>query len=267
MKGNPFSRGGAAVIAISLLIYGPVPAATAKSAKHMTDLVGARASSGENALEDRGFTHIATSSGHHHTLHSYWWNSHDKNCLHVETRDGRYSAITDGTRSDCHQKGGDNTAVAVGAVAGAAVLAALLSHKSHDHKDGQHLADQRQEEQYDRGYTDGLHNVSYHNYDRADAYADGYQAGVDQRSRNVKHHMGSGGYASAVRISDIQGRDSVWAFDEMRNRGFASVDSMTSGNTTYGIYYNRSTRQCVQITNADSQVYDIRDIGQHPNCH
>jgi len=102
-----------ALIAASAVAMAPVSVALARPANQMTDLVGARGSSGESQLMSRGFTHIVTSEGAYNTKHSYWWNGRDKNCLHVETYDGRYSAITDGIASDCHQSGGAGAAVAV----------------------------------------------------------------------------------------------------------------------------------------------------------
>ena len=71
----------------------------------------------------------------------------------------------------------------------------------------------------------------------------------------------------AVNLSDLKGMDAVTAIDEMTARGFANVDTLTSGETIYGIYYNRSTKQCIQLTNADSKVYEISDIKTHPKCH
>ena len=91
----------------ALVAAAAVPA-LARSANQMSDLVGGRASSGESQLEARGFTYI-TGSTSFDTKHSYWWNGGDKNCLHVETRDGRYAAIRDASKGDCNQKGGDNT--------------------------------------------------------------------------------------------------------------------------------------------------------------
>ena len=61
--------------------------------------------------------------------------------------------------------------------------------------------------------------------------------------------------------------DAITAIDEMTARGFTNVDTMTSGETIYGIYYNRSTKQCIQLTNADSKVYKVSDIKTHPKCH
>jgi len=71
----------------------------------------------------------------------------------------------------------------------------------------------------------------------------------------------------AANLSDLKGMDAITAIDEMTARGFTNVDTMTSGETIYGIYYNRSTKQCIQLTNADSKVYKVSDIKTHPKCH
>jgi len=67
-------------------------------------------------------------------------------------------------------------------------------------------------------------------------------------------------------IAGIQGMDGIRAFDELRARGFANVDSFSSGNTLYGVYYYRPARLCVQTTAADNWIVDIRDIKTHPKC-
>jgi len=71
----------------------------------------------------------------------------------------------------------------------------------------------------------------------------------------------------AANVSDLKGMDAVAAIDEMSARGFTNVDTMTSGETLYGIFYNRSTKQCIQMTNADGKVYAINEIQTHPKCH
>ena len=88
------------------------------------------------------------------------------------------------------------------------------------------------------------------------------------KAENAK--AGFGGEASqakSVNINDIKGMDSIKAIDEMRARGFDGVDSVSSGNDLIGIYFNRSTRQCIQIINADNKVNAISDIREHPKCH
>lgn len=67
-------------------------------------------------------------------------------------------------------------------------------------------------------------------------------------------------------IVGITGMSAVSAIDELRARGFANVDSFSTGNTLYGIYYYRPTRLCVQTTSANSRIVDIRDIQTHPRC-
>jgi uncharacterized protein with FMN-binding domain len=249
----------------SLLAIAIMAAPVAAKAPSLTDLVGAKASSGEMALEKRGYVYITGNEAAYNTKHSYWWNSAEKHCAHVETYDGQYTAITDGTRGDCNQKMSDgDAAAAIGAVAGVGLIVGLLSHKSH-HKQGA-TYDQTQTQEFEYGYRDGLYNASYHNNNRSDAYARGYEQGVNERNANMSHHTGHGGYAKAAKISDIKGMNSIKAFDVIIGRGFTNVDSIVSGNTTYGVFYNRETRQCVQMTNADQRVYDIRDIGTHPNC-
>lgn len=151
-------------------------------------------------------------------------------------------------------------------VAGAAILGALLTHKSHHHQDGNHSSDAVAEQQYERGYADGLHNAAYHNYDRSEQYSSGYQAGVDERNANLAHHSSRGGYTDFAQINDLNGVRAAGGMSTLEQRGFRQVDNFTSGNTRYSIQYRPQSRQCVQVTIADGRFYDVRDIQQHPRC-
>jgi hypothetical protein len=264
MRKHRLHRIAVAILAASALVSAQ---ASARSASQMSDLVGARAGQSEAEVEARGFISVDGHEGRG-SVYSYWWHARDKNCIQIRTNDGRYASITDAPNSDCNQKiaGGNAGAAIAGAAIGALLIAALASHKSSHHDDGNHLSDQAAEHQYERGYNDGVHNASYHNYDRSDAYSSGYRAGVDQRNRNIGSHSGRGGYAVHTPISDLRGMNAVSAIDAMSERGFRNVDSISSGNTLYGIFWKGSTGQCVQMTNSDSRVYDIREIGSHPNC-
>ena len=70
-----------------------------------------------------------------------------------------------------------------------------------------------------------------------------------------------------VGLADLKGMNAIAAIDVMTARGFKGVDTITSGETLYGIYYNPSTKQCIQLTNADDKVYAVNDIKTHPKCH
>ncbi|MFO1060853.1 MAG: hypothetical protein U1E53_28250 [Dongiaceae bacterium] len=76
----------------------------------------------------------------------------------------------------------------------------------------------------------------------------------------------TGAAAAPAKISDLGGMASAKAADTLAARGFRQVDSIASGQTTYGIYWNSRTRQCIQLTNADERVVDASDIHEHPNC-
>lgn len=252
------------LLATSLIVLLAATPAFARGASDVRDLVGARGSSGESELENRGFIHIMTHEGGQYAKYSYWWNAQSKNCIQVETYDGRYANISDATKSDCHQRDNNSKDGAAAAAVGALIVGALLASKSH-HRQG-HDYNDIQRGEFDRGYRDGLYSGSYHNYNRDEAYASGYQAGVDERNANLRDHQNRGGYYQTVTYRDLRGMDGVKAIDQMTSRGFKNVDTITSANTIYGIYYRSASRQCVQMTLADSRVYDIRDIETHPKC-
>lgn len=249
----------AALVATSM----SVTPAMAKQAAGLQDLVGARGSSGETQLEMRGYSHIETHT-EYDRKHSYWWNRDSKKCVHVVTWDGKYQSLEDASKSDCNQKSGGDAGAAVAAVAGIAVLGALLASKKH-HRDDKSY-DDNQTADFDRGYRDGLYNAAYHNYGRSDAYADGYQAGVNERNANLGHHHGRGGYAQVGQFADLNGARASSADGALRDRGFANVDGFKSGTTAYTIWSRKQSHQCLQMTVADGRVVDIRDIGTHPRC-
>jgi hypothetical protein len=236
----------------------------ATKASQLTDINGSRGRDAETMLQQRGFAHVSTHKSDSNFVNSYWWNERDDNCVVVEVADGRVMTINDASDQDCgHHKGG---AGAAGAVIGAALLGALLSHKSHHHDENQHNASAQYEANYERGYNDGLYNAPYHNYDRADGYANGYEAGVSERSANLRYHSGRGGYVQTAQIADLKDARAAGGMEELERRGFRQVDNFTSGNTRYSIQWRAASRQCVQVTIADGHFYDLREIGQHPGC-
>lgn len=261
MKTNRIAN---SMTAIAILSLAATPA-LADPASQLRSLNGQSAANAERVLHDRGFKHISSHATAMGFTNSYWWDKDDRSCVVVEERRGTVSTVNDSPASDCgHTEDGSGGVVA--AVAGAAILGALLTHKSDHHDDGQHLSDAEAEQHYHRGFKDGLHNAAYHNWDNSSDYSDGYSAGVEQRKANLRHHTGRGGNHAAVGFGDLHGARAAGAMDAMQNRGFRQVDNFTSGNTRYSIQYRAASRQCVQMTIADGHIYDIRDIGQHPNC-
>jgi hypothetical protein len=165
----------------------------------------------------------------------------------------------------------DNAAGVAIAVGAAAVIGALVaSHKSHHHDDGEHSSDEVSEQEFERGHRDGLYNKSYNNFNGSTDYSQGYQSGVEQRDHEASYRYHSGhndnGYRQKEEFTDLNGARASSADSELQQRGFINVDGFKEANTSYTIWYNGSTSQCLQMTVSDGKALDVRDIGQNPNC-
>jgi len=91
---------------------GQVSGSASGSASSLQDLVGIRASSGESALRDRGYTWIrAEQSGG--DSYAYWRENRSGQCVVVRTSNGQYASIASGMEESCRQgsaAGGNNAA-------------------------------------------------------------------------------------------------------------------------------------------------------------
>ena len=74
----------------------------------LEDLVGARASGGERALQERGYNWIRTEKSSD-ASYSYWQESENGQCIVVQTANGRYASIVYAPAFDCRQGGGDES--------------------------------------------------------------------------------------------------------------------------------------------------------------
>lgn len=270
MKSNIMNK---ALILISCLF---ATAVSAETPKDVEDLVGARASGGEHDLLNRGFVHIKSVKGGQ-GVWSNWWNGSRDECLEISTVSGHFEAIRSVPKVDCNQystANDDNDSAAGVAVAiGVAALigAVAAKHSSHHHDDGEHHDDAYSEDEYERGFRDGLHSHHYDNYENTAAYTNGYDAGVEQREHDSSYRQHHGrdnrhGYTQMVDYEDLEGHRDSHTSSALRDRGFKNVDGFREGSSTYSIWYNRNSGQCLQMTVADGHVADLSDIGSHPDC-
>ena len=253
------------------LLVAPGPT-FAKSASILRDLVGARAAGAERDLQRRGFV---LTDGHkgERSSYTYWWNSARRDCVMVQTREGRYASINDVSAADCNQQnhhGSSGNAGAAGVAIGALIGAAILAHKSGHHDDGQHHSDARQEADYERGYRDGVHGQAEKAYGRNDSYRSGYRNGVQQRARETTYDQASygGGYGGpTLDLNSLVGARAAGVETQMQSNGFRSVDGFQSGNSGRGtVWWNGRTRQCVQVITVNGRADSVSDIGSHPRC-
>lgn len=90
------------------------------------------------------------------------------------------------------------------------------------------------------------------------------------KAENAKAGFGASSHGKSTpdpHYKDLAGKNSIAAIDTMAERGFKDVDSIESGNTQYGIFYNPRSHLCVQLTMADGKVIAADDIHSHPKCH
>lgn len=262
----------AIVIALSLSLA-VTGVAHGQEAGGLRDLVGARAAGGETQLQSRGWVHIKTETGDDRKW-SYWWQPQQRSCVSIAVVDGRFDAITPTPAPDCNQraggKGPSGAAVAAGVGLAAIIGAIALAHKSHNHENGQHYPDEASDGVFDRGYRDGLYNQPYHNFDRAEPYSRGYEAGVAQRTRETGHRDGhradGAGYRPSVDLNDLVDARGSSADGEMQRRGFRNVGGLKSGTSSYTYWFNGRTRQCVQMGVAEGRVQNVTDIGTYQGC-
>jgi hypothetical protein len=267
---RPFRRAAALGLAAALAL--PAAPASARGAADLRDLVDARAAGGEGELQARGYV---MTGGHKSAGASftYWWSPSAKACVAVKTTNGRFASIRDTGRHDCNQSTGGSDLTkeeAIGAAIGVILGVAALAHKSGHHADQSHYAAQADEAEYERGYRDGLHGQPYHNYGRTEAYNLGFEAGVDQigHERSYRNgHRNGGGHRASVNVADLTGARAAGAQSDLESRGFSAVDAMPSGNDgKITIWWNRGTRQCLQMITVEGRVDSLLDIGSHPRC-
>ncbi len=67
------------------------------------DLVGVRGSSGENALEARGFVWVKTEKSDG-SAYSYWKHDQSGQCLKVSMTDGRYASLVKTVPFECKKR-------------------------------------------------------------------------------------------------------------------------------------------------------------------
>lgn len=268
MTFKPVFNRGVTSFALAAALAAQTPALAAPPGD-LRDLMDVRASSGESALEQRGY-HLHHASQGEAGSYTYWWNSQTKKCVRVVTRDGRYAEIDGVDGADCGHKGGGDAGTAAAAIGAAALLGVLaLSHKSHHYEDGPRPRDSRQTAEFERGYRDGLYNQSYHNYNRDDFYARGYEQGTRQRDHETSYRPGfggNGGYGGFVNVSDLNSAQRGYAEAELSRRGFTMIDTNRSdGAGRYTTWWRAASRQCLIVNTRDQYVYSI-ETARPRNC-
>jgi hypothetical protein len=116
----------------------------------------------------------------------FWWNAQDNDCVLVVAAQGSVVQVLNAPWSDCNLKGralqrGDERARVVHAAAQSLGVEAL-EHRSHE-RDGKRFGDAASVAEFERGYRDGLNQLSDATRAKSKAYGSGREAGLNRRQR------------------------------------------------------------------------------------
>jgi hypothetical protein len=235
---------------------------------NLTDIPSQSHEWGSEQLRSRGYS-LTSSDRSHGKTWEYWWNHGARTCIKARADHHRYEALMVTARTDCnqyHKDDNDNNKAAAVAIGAAALIgAAILAHKSHE-RDEKHGQDEKSVAEFDRGYRDGLHHSGYHNYNRTDAYADGYNAGQGKRDREIAHRSYDGdhsGYQRLVEVKDLVGANAARADSALRRRGFSDTGGYQKHGKSHVFWYNADTRQCIDAVTKDGNIRRLENLPRH----
>ena len=90
------------LFALSILFISITTTFGQSRANDLQDLVGAKGSSAEIDMENRGYIHIKTSKSYS-DIYSNWWNPRNKKCVSTHISNGRIQSIVNSQPYDCNK--------------------------------------------------------------------------------------------------------------------------------------------------------------------
>ncbi|WP_224490430.1 hypothetical protein [Robertkochia flava] len=212
-------------------------------AREFDYLVDARSTLIDNSMKDQGYSLVKTEK-YGSDAYQYWWTDALKKCVTVHISEGRILSVVNTPDNDC----GNST---FGTQPYSYTRSS--SYESYDERNGYNSVSIA----YDRGFNDGLRNRSFHNsyyrdFSQKDAYADGYDRGLETR-RKGDHWSGNSG-SSYIEFKDLEGWGALRAYDELIKRGFEEERRYKQGGTTYRTWYHSRTGQCIKTVSQKERI-------------
>ena len=124
-------------------------------------------------------------------------------------------------------------------------------------------------DRYDGGFDVKFPNgcsVRYDSYgNRGDSSGRCKKRQYERADEGVRAQLGSNDSGGGTWYSRLVGASSDGAKSQLDMNGFRQVDSFDSGRNGYGlIWFNDSSRQCLQVIIASGRVDSAVDINSHP---
>lgn len=156
----------------------------------------------------------------------------------------------------------DDAKKAAIAAAVAAIGIAAIAHHKHNHKDDDHRSDSRYEENFERGYNDGLYAAHYNTRNNTEAYREGYDAGRYDREHRVGHYHEDEGHGDRHGAPSLARRGCVgeasarWGVNP---RDIHPVKSRQIGGDDYMVEVAAGYRHGKCEVSGDGRVFLLED--------
>lgn len=216
----------------------------------VSDLVGARASSGETELTNRGYKFVKTQKGDDRNW-SNWWNSKSKTCLTIVTLNGRYDSIISGPKEDCSETdSGENNQTNYGQTPSDVsdlVGARAAGGETELQKRGYSFVKTQKGD--DRSWSNWWNSkskvcLSVVTFDgRYDSIVSSPPPDCNQ--------------SGEIDVSDLVDARAAGGETELQKRGFRLVDSSKGKTSSNTYWFNDETRQCILVTTSTGRYSKI----------
>jgi len=233
--------------------------AQAKTPRDLDDLINIRASSGERELEDRGYSYRKTMEIKDSEL-SYWWSRHDRQCIVVTTKDGRYSSILEQPDSMCdesshsssgsrHSSHGDpKDVVGMRKGSGERELEDMGYHYrkmlSLSHGDVEYWWNSREDQCIAINIDDG----------RYKAVTDQPEAMCDEESRDSDRHHGR-----VHDAKDVIGMSARSGERELEDLGYRHRKTISLSHGDVDYWWNSRKDHCIAVNYKDDRFIAVTD--------
>ncbi len=237
----------------------------------LRDMIGARASSGESILKDRGYKYIKTQKSNDRSW-TYWLKSTTDTCIAVATYDGRYESITE-SPNDCQSSssmtGGQKAAAIIGSAVALGAAAAIIKHE-HDKKDDEHHNNDTPREiknlvgNRESGAERILRDNRYYHL-QGDNYSNNRKQSLwwnYSQTDCIKMTVSNG------KVSSIENKRSQECRDHQSNNSYQDNNNHNNHNNHNSGYYSPSsgvtcyeaTRQCYRAGKGVDQYWTNREF-------
>jgi hypothetical protein len=93
---------------------------------------------------------------------------------------------------------------------------------------------------------------------------------ADSRAENMGYptasDLGRNSVPAMVDVGNLVGVPASSGEAHLKAKGFVDVEGGQFGRGNYTVWFNRGTRQCIQVITVNGRFDSVRDVQTHPKC-